>query len=64
MTMIADFMTKLGCRLRLDNFEHEGLPYYRLHLGMPADDGRWAEVLLSDEDLTTLVRKIRENDEQ
>lgn len=61
---IADFVTMLGCRVRLTEFVHAGTPCYRLHLNMPADDGRRAEVLLSEEDLTTLLRGVREHDER
>ncbi len=61
---LADFTSMLGCRVRLTTFEHEGVPCYRLHLDMGPDDGRRAEVLLSEEDVTALVRGIREHDER
>ncbi|UVG35406.1 hypothetical protein SEA_ZAGIE_53 [Microbacterium phage Zagie] len=61
---ITDFVTMLGCRVRLTEFVHAGTPCYRLHLLMPAGDGRHAEVLLSEEDLTTLIRNVREYDER
>jgi len=56
--------TMLGCRMRLAEFEHEGTACYRLSLDMPAGDGRHAEVLLSEDDLTAIMRAVREYDEQ
>jgi hypothetical protein len=58
---IISITTMLGCRLRLHPFEHKGVACYRLSLDV---DSRHAEVLLGEEDLTAIVRGIREHDDR
>lgn len=63
--MLADFTSMLGCRVRLRDFVHEGVDCCELILSMPPEDGRsFVSVLLSEDDLTTIVRSIRERDER
>lgn len=65
MTVIVDKMTMLGCRLRVTDFLHDGKPCYRLMLDMPdPHDGRHAEVLLDEDDMTAIIRGVREWDER
>lgn len=56
----ADFISMLGCRVRLDDYEHDGRRCHALTLRMEQEgDGRYAQVLLSDEDLAALGQAIR-----
>ena len=62
---ILDIVTMLGCRIRIHEFKHDDVDCYRLSLDMEDPrDGRHAEVLLSEDDLTAVVAAVRKYDER